>query len=41
MTDQNTTNERKILYDYWDEIPAMKFFDVGKEYYSSHPSRPF
>lgn len=40
MTDQNTTNERKILYDYWDEIPAMKFFDVGKEYYSSHPSRP-
>jgi DNA-binding transcriptional ArsR family regulator len=40
MTDQNTINERKTLYDYWDKIPAMKFFDVGKEYYSAHPSRP-
>ncbi|MFX0151380.1 MAG: winged helix-turn-helix domain-containing protein [Candidatus Hodarchaeota archaeon] len=40
MTNQNATNERKILYDYWDEIPAMKFFDVGKVYYSAHPSRP-
>ncbi|MFX0172183.1 MAG: winged helix-turn-helix domain-containing protein [Candidatus Hodarchaeota archaeon] len=40
MIDQNMINERKILYDYWDEIPAMKFFDVGKEYYSAHPSRP-
>ena len=33
------TDERKILYEYWDSIPALKLLDVSKQVNKSNPIR--
>ncbi|TXT57865.1 MAG: hypothetical protein BAJATHORv1_10573 [Candidatus Thorarchaeota archaeon] len=32
-------SERRVLFEYWDEIPKSKFLDVSKDTLSSHPAR--
>jgi Fe2+ or Zn2+ uptake regulation protein len=35
----STTDEREILYSFWDKLPKASFFDVEKQILQSHPAR--
>jgi DNA-binding transcriptional ArsR family regulator len=33
------TKDRRILYNFWDSLPALKFIDVNKKVYGKQPIR--
>ncbi|MHA2032826.1 MAG: winged helix-turn-helix domain-containing protein, partial [Candidatus Kariarchaeaceae archaeon] len=39
MSDHIMTDERQILFENWDSIPAAKLIDVSKNVYKSNPIR--
>jgi hypothetical protein len=39
MNDQKMTKDRRLLYEFWDSIPALKFVDVKKNIYGKQPIR--